>query len=112
MAALIVTMGDPTGIGPEVLAKALASPLASALLVVGNLRTWEEACRRVGTSTMLRPVPAARPAALVNGRVPFLDVPPADRDWVVGQVSPAAGRAAAAAAPKTPIVAVEWNPSR
>jgi 4-hydroxythreonine-4-phosphate dehydrogenase len=95
MAALIVTMGDPSGIGPEVLAKALAPPPASALLVVGDLRTWEEACRRVGTPTLLRPVPAARPTALVDGRVPFLDIPPADRDWVVGQVSPAAGRAAA-----------------
>ncbi|MDR7554716.1 MAG: 4-hydroxythreonine-4-phosphate dehydrogenase PdxA [Armatimonadota bacterium] len=95
MAALIVTLGDPTGIGPEVLARALATPPATPLLVVGDLRTWEEASRRVGTSAVLRPVPADRPGVLEGGRVPFLDVPPADRGWTSGQVSPAAGRAAA-----------------
>ncbi|MDR7480950.1 MAG: 4-hydroxythreonine-4-phosphate dehydrogenase PdxA [Armatimonadota bacterium] len=95
MTALIATLGDPTGIGPEVLAKALVTaPLAAEILVIGDVSTWEEACRLAGAAGDLRPVPADRPGVFEAGRVPFCEVPPHDRRWSPGQVSPAAGRAA------------------
>lgn len=95
MTSLIVALGDPTGIGPEVLVKALATaPLAAEVLVVGDVWTWEEACRLAGAAGDLQPVPADCPGMLEAGRVPFYAVPPCDRSWRLGQVSPAAGRAA------------------
>ncbi|MBI4278884.1 MAG: 4-hydroxythreonine-4-phosphate dehydrogenase PdxA [Armatimonadetes bacterium] len=96
MARLAVVIGDPTGIGPEVLARALvASPRGAPaeLLVIGDAQTWEEAQR--GAGVRLPPVPAERPRAAGSEGVPFLDLPPEERDWRTGEMSPAAGRAAA-----------------
>ncbi|PIQ82175.1 MAG: 4-hydroxythreonine-4-phosphate dehydrogenase PdxA [Candidatus Omnitrophica bacterium CG11_big_fil_rev_8_21_14_0_20_64_10] len=45
---LLVTMGDPAGIGPEVLLKALQSPLSSAsITVVGDLKFLTALARRL-----------------------------------------------------------------
>ncbi len=101
MARLAVTMGDPSGVGPEVLAKALADARGSEpadawpveALLIGDGAVWEEAQRiaRVDLPT----IAAGRPGPLSGGRVPFLDFPPVDRSWQQGEMSPAAGRAAA-----------------
>lgn len=90
MASIAVVIGDPTGIGPEVLVKALASPIASRILLIGDLATWEEAQRIAGIH--LSANRASEPATL-GDRVPFLDLPPSDRTWSPGAPSPVAGRA-------------------
>jgi 4-hydroxythreonine-4-phosphate dehydrogenase len=49
-----VTMGDPTGIGPEVVLKAaLAKPSACRLVVLGDLATLTETASRLGPPLML-----------------------------------------------------------
>lgn len=97
MARLVLAIGDPTGIGPEVLAKALAEASEAASpsewLVVGDAGVWAEAQRIARVD--LPATPADRPRPLGRGGLPFLDLPPADRSWVRGQMSPAAGLAAA-----------------
>lgn len=93
MSRLAVTIGDPTGVGPEVLAKALAAGTTAELLLVGDARTWEEAQRVAGVRVPA--VPSSRPGPINPVGVPFLAMPPADRSWKVGGMSPAAGRATA-----------------
>ena len=94
MPQLVVTIGDPTGIGPEVLAKALAGSMPPGeILVIGDAAVWAEAQRLSGAQ--LPPIAADRPGPPTRGGIPFLDVPPADRSWTVGRMSAAAGRAAA-----------------
>lgn len=50
---IAVTMGDPAGVGPEITAKALANPeirAACRTVVVGDLRTMEQAADAVGVN--------------------------------------------------------------
>ena len=97
MTGLVLVIGDPTGIGPEVLARALASAPAAVphadVLLVGDAAVWKEAQRIAHVN--LPAVPADRPGPITEEGVPFLDLPLADRSWRPGEVSPAAGRASA-----------------
>lgn len=81
-APLVVTPGDPTGIGPEVTCKALAARPRSAVLVgdaravgawaerigirVDPIRSWEEHAGRV---SVLEPGPGAEPVEVRSLRV-------------------------------------------
>lgn len=92
-----ITLGDPAGIGPEVVVKALRRPeVASACrpLVVGDPRFLDAS--RTGTAAPpLRIVRDAAEARFEAGEVDVLElagVPP--RSVVVGQVGAAGGRAA------------------
>lgn len=92
MARLAIVLGDPTGIGPEVVAKALATSPPRELLVIGDSKVWHEAQRVAQVET---PALAAKKPGTVSQRgVPFQDVAPDDRTWTPGKVCPAAGRAA------------------
>src|SRR3990172_10245485 len=93
MARLAVVMGDPTGIGPEVLARVLAEGLTQDILLIGDADVWKEAQDVAGVKVGL--IPADRPGSPAGGAVPFLHLPPEDRSWTRGAMSPAAGRAAA-----------------
>src|SRR3970040_890515 len=51
MSKLAVVIGDPTGIGPEVLARTLAAqPPEDDLLLVGDAQVWEQAQRIAGVT--------------------------------------------------------------
>jgi len=93
LARLAIAMGDPSGIGPEVLAKALAQPLDCPHVVIGDRDVWTRACQVVGADLSLAPAdgPARRP-----GAIPFLQVDPPVTGWVAGRASEEAGRTAAA----------------
>ena len=96
--AIAITMGDPCGVGPEVVAKALADPRVYAAcrpLVVGNTHAMQQAVRQADLPFRVNDL--ADPAAA--GRDPrVLDVVDTHNlnpeDITVGQVSPACGRAA------------------
>lgn len=93
MSKLAVVIGDPTGIGPEVLARTLAAqPPEDDLLLVGDAQVWEQAQRIAGVT--LPPRTATHPGRVTRDGVPFLDVLASDRTWKLGEMSPAAGRAA------------------
>jgi 4-hydroxythreonine-4-phosphate dehydrogenase len=100
---LALTIGDPSGIGPEVLVRALAALVsapspggasaASEVLVIGDAATWRDAQRVASVS--LPAVAAEQPGPLRPDGVPFLEIRLPDRGWSVGTMSSAAGRAAA-----------------
>lgn len=73
-----ITMGDPAGIGPEVIVKALARPIVGRLcrpLVIGSPEVLAETIGRMGatqTRVKIRPVSAAD-FSVPRGVIPVLD---------------------------------------
>ena len=92
MTRLAVVMGDPTGIGPEVLVRSLPG-VSEDVLLIGDADVWKDAQEGVGVKVGL--IPADRPGVIAGGAVPFLHLPPQDRTWTRGVMSAAAGRASA-----------------
>jgi 4-hydroxythreonine-4-phosphate dehydrogenase len=96
---LAITMGDPAGVGPEVVVSALARRGARAAcraLVVGDSRALGRAAERLGRRFATRRVTSASEAESHPQRVCLLDLGNADPEAIPrGQVSAAAGRAAA-----------------
>ena len=84
-ARLALTVGDPAGIGPEIVLKALSSPERppGSWVVYGPLASLEERAARFA----LKPLAELRVSVVDVGGGPFR----------LGQVSPEGGRAAAAA---------------
>ena len=93
-AMLGITMGDPSGVGPEITVKALAAMAPEArsrTAVVGNLGLLERADRLLGTG--LRFVTESLEVA--SGDVPVVHVPSAgEGDIRDGQLTAAGGEAA------------------
>jgi len=85
-------MGDPTGIGPEVLCAALHDPRVSArvrAVVLGDSAVWAEACRRMGVPDHL---PRIRPGDPLPGESVLVEVGRLPRhEW--GRPGPESGRA-------------------
>jgi 4-hydroxythreonine-4-phosphate dehydrogenase len=96
---LAITMGDPAGVGPEVVISALASRRARAAcraLVIGDSRILTRAAGFVGRLFRPRIVSSAEEAARLRAPVCLLDLRNADPEHVpIGRVSADAGRAAA-----------------
>lgn len=92
-----ITMGDPCGIGPEVVTKALAQGQVRALctpLVIGNTKVLRQAISVSAVS--LRVHEANHPADINPGHETVSILDPHNlnyEDITVGQVSPAAGKA-------------------
>jgi len=97
---LLVTMGDPAGIGPEISAAAALDEELAALakiLVVGNVPSMERALSAIGEGGRLRPAARPEEAAFLPGTVAVLEsgLPPEPIE--PGRVQAAGGRAASAA---------------
>ena len=99
---LLVTCGDPAGIGPEIVARAVTSAAlrrVARLAVVGVPEIFERALHHVGARARLRPVaPETFDPAGEGPGVPFLVS--SDEGWVSvspGHASGGSGRAAARA---------------
>lgn len=94
---LAITMGDPAGVGPEVIAKALDRSEAWEVcrpLVVGDARWMEKASRIVGSSLPVRALEALAEDAR-GETLDVLDLANVDADRLArGQVSAEAGQAA------------------
>ena len=96
---LAITMGDPSGIGPEVVLKALAHPEVYERcnpLVIGDRRILERALSNLGIAP-LHIDDAGGPATAVYqpGTVTLIDLHnahPAECPW--GEISPISGKAA------------------
>lgn len=88
-----ITMGDPSGVGPEIICKALAEmPAAerSASAVIGNLRLLKRADAIVKSNLRFVESLAAN-----NGAVPVVNVPTKDEEQIAdGKLSAAGGEAA------------------
>ncbi|MBI4322063.1 MAG: 4-hydroxythreonine-4-phosphate dehydrogenase PdxA [Chloroflexi bacterium] len=93
-----VTMGDPAGVGPEIVAKALANPEGYKLvrpLVVGDQWVLEQAQRWCGLTSEIRSISHPADGRYVHNIVDLLDVGSAEVGSIrVGRVQAAAGKAA------------------
>ena len=95
---IAITMGDPCGIGPEVIAKALASgkvhPMARPL-VVGSAWCMEQAVKLTGAPLSVQEVESVQGTGTRPGVVDVVDPHNLDpEDVVVGHVTPSCGKAA------------------
>ena len=95
---LAITLGDPAGIGPEVVLKALAHAAVyerSRPLVIGDRRILERAGKWLGQSVEFEVVAEPGEGSYEPGRVALLDLENAPPELIpVGEVSAAAGKAA------------------
>ena len=95
---IAITMGDPCGIGPEVIAKALASAEVYAIcrpVVVGSSWAMEQVQQFVDAPFKIREVDCPTEAGLLLGLVEVVDPHNLNpEDVTVGRVSPACGKAA------------------
>ncbi len=97
---LAITMGDPAGIGPEIVLKALTHEDVFVLcrpLVIGDRRILERAAGWLGSIHQFDVVSDIAQGAYQPGRVTLLDMENAPPDRIpVGEESAAAGAAAVA----------------
>jgi len=93
-----LTLGDPAGTGPEIIAKALANPAVAALgrlLVVGDAATLDRAQACTGTRLRINAVATVAEARFAAGSIDVLDLKNVDLSRLkLGQVDPMAGQAA------------------
>lgn len=88
---LIVTMGDPSGIGPEIVVKALAQE--TGCLVAGSLPVIQRAARDFAPELAVKPVASVEEFSGQSGVIEVLETS-VDTEFPLGQVSAASGQAA------------------
>jgi 4-hydroxythreonine-4-phosphate dehydrogenase len=74
---IAITMGDPGGIGPEILVKALQKEKPSgrsAYLVIGARETFKTLCQKTGLWVPFKTLSTVSPGALRGGNIYFLDI--------------------------------------
>jgi len=93
-----LTMGDPAGVGPEIVGRALGEPRvagASRCVVIGDASTMREALALIGSPLALRAVQAVADCRWRQSEVECLDLKNVDLATLPkARVSAAAGRAA------------------
>lgn len=95
---IAITMGDPCGIGPEVVVKALADPRVYAScrpVVVGNTYALERAVELTGSPLRINAVEDPSNAGRDSGTVDVVDIGNLNpEDITVGKINPICGQAA------------------
>jgi 4-hydroxythreonine-4-phosphate dehydrogenase len=93
-----ITMGDPAGVGPEIIARACLEPIArdsARTLVIGSAAVMNEALGLVGSPLVLHGVRDVGDCRWAAGTLECLDLDNVDAATLPrGEVSAAAGRAA------------------
>jgi 4-hydroxythreonine-4-phosphate dehydrogenase len=91
--AVAMTMGDPAGIGPEIIVKLARLRPTAGLLVIGDVGVIERAARLVGEPSCVRAASNARD--IEPGRLNVIQVgEPLGRDIIPGRIDARAGAAA------------------
>lgn len=94
---VLVTMGDPTGVGPEVIVKSVDQPAVRARLraiVVGDTRRLQEAAAIAGVRLAVHTIARPEDARFEPGAIDCLDLGVVPAGLPFGQLSPAGGEAA------------------
>lgn len=93
---MAVTMGDPAGVGPEIVSLALEQePFSSCCLVIGNIRRLREGAGIAGASTEYRSISRPEEAFQgAGGAIPVLEVALEEPAPVYGRLSAPAGECA------------------
>ncbi len=92
-----ITMGDPAGIGPEIVVKALDRQdvrAACRAIVIGDAGIMRDAVEIAQSSSTIRPVETVAEARFEPGTIDVLDMKNISRaDFVRGQINASCGRA-------------------
>lgn len=96
VAPLAISMGDPSGIGPEIVVKALASPGQQPCVVLGSVSVIRAAAERFAPDHTVTALDAIEESAPGPKRIAVLETG-GEAPFPVGEVSAASGRAAFAA---------------
>jgi 4-phospho-D-threonate 3-dehydrogenase / 4-phospho-D-erythronate 3-dehydrogenase len=91
-----LTVGDPAGIGPEIVVKALRQPDMQLLvrpLVYADRVVLEQTLELLGVETELNPVSVPEEGRYAAGVLDFVDVGELSKPVTYGQISAAGGRA-------------------
>ncbi|MBN1857277.1 MAG: 4-hydroxythreonine-4-phosphate dehydrogenase PdxA [Dehalococcoidia bacterium] len=108
---LAITMGDPTGAGPEIVVKALANPEIQQLcraVVVGDADTMRNAARIVGIPMNVHIVSTAADVRQGEDILNVLDLNDVDVATLVhGKVAASGGKAAYEAIEKATLLAID-----
>lgn len=94
---LAITMGDPAGIGPEIIVKAMADAgirSRARLLVIGSAARLRQAAELVGSSLRVVTVDGPADARFGGDEIDCIDVPGIGTDLPWGELSADAGDAA------------------
>jgi 4-hydroxythreonine-4-phosphate dehydrogenase len=94
---IAITMGDPAGIGPEIIMKALAHPEVQSVcrpLVIGDADRLRQAGQIVGSTMSVDSLSDADAPDFDKPAVQCVDLKVVPADLPFGQVSPTAGEAA------------------
>ncbi|OGX11135.1 MAG: 4-hydroxythreonine-4-phosphate dehydrogenase PdxA [Omnitrophica bacterium RIFOXYB12_FULL_50_7] len=103
---IALTMGDPGGIGPEILVKALQKEKPSrclAYLLIGSRKVFKVLCQKTGLWLPFKTVHSVLPGTLRAGNIYFLDVSsgfPGRETFKMGKLCRENGRLALAAIEK------------
>ena len=90
-----LSLGDPSGIGPEITVKALSRDLPARCLVYGDARVVEKAARAAGLALRVRGVAGPSSAIWEAGTIEVVDLANADpAGFEPGKVQASCGRAA------------------
>ncbi|MFN4180936.1 MAG: 4-hydroxythreonine-4-phosphate dehydrogenase PdxA, partial [Armatimonadota bacterium] len=98
---IVITMGDPAGIGPEVIVKALCDDelrRSAQFLIVGNYEVFAQAQKIIQTNLPLVKVAGFEDPSFQLDNLNILDAVDTDfRKLALGKPSPESGKAAAQA---------------
>jgi 4-hydroxythreonine-4-phosphate dehydrogenase len=90
-----VTMGDPAGVGPEIVVKTFADPdFSTPAVVVGDVALLERAVELVGARAKVRPIEHPGEAAAGGGTIDVIAASRLPADLPCGKVDARAGQAA------------------
>lgn len=92
-APLAITMGDPSGIGPEIIAKALARRTERAV-VFGSVSVMTEAVRRLGLDIVVHRLAAVEEARFERAQVEVVEATQLSVSPPIGEISASSGQAA------------------
>ena len=88
-----ITMGDPCGIGPEIVARIFADGLPEQAVVIGDAKVMDRAVRALGLPLQVKPIASVDEAVSDSKLIAVLNVSDLPDDLPIGQVDARAGRA-------------------
>jgi 4-hydroxythreonine-4-phosphate dehydrogenase len=94
MQPLAITMGDPAGIGPEIVATFFASGVSTPAIVIGDVGSLERAAKALSLPLAVRPIQAPADARYAPGTMNVVAVSALPADLPLGVVDARAGQAA------------------
>jgi 4-hydroxythreonine-4-phosphate dehydrogenase len=94
---VLITMGDPTGVGPEVIVKSVNQPAVRNRLrplVIGDTRRLQQAVKLTGVDLTVRTIHEPEQALFAPGSIDCLDLDIVPSDLPFGRLAAAGGEAA------------------